>query len=246
MVIGAGALMRVPASALQEAPTATPAQLQFPNASPSPPPVDAGPEAAETATRTPTPPGPAYAEPIDEANVRSGPGLDFTRLGTIYNGDRYVVIGAHRDYPWYQIEFNDSPSGVAWVYRDLVTLSGNVHNVPIIEGPEAPTSDPAQASVQQTLAVLEQTPGALGTATALAALLPTGVFEAEGEAAVQATRPPTFTPPPLAPTLPPAAFSPGAGQVDTGASGLPPAIPIIGLAAVGLLGLMVSAARRLF
>ncbi len=245
-VVGAaclGALMLIPASALQET-SPTPGQLQFPNESPSPALDDSIIE--QTATRTPTPPGPAFAEPIDEANVRSGPGIDFTRLGTIYNGSKYVVIGVHRDYPWYEIEFPDSPSGIAWVYKDLVTLSGNLQNVPIIEGPEAPTQDPAALAAQETLAVLTQTPGALGTVTALAALLPTGVFEAGGAGGTPATRPPTFTPPPLAPTQPPAAFSPGSSQGEASAGGLPPAIPIIGLAALGVLGLVISAARRLF
>lgn len=242
MALVAASLAFAPARAQEATPTA--GQLQFGNVSPSPQPGAV--EVEETVTRTPTPPGPAYAEAIDEANVRAGPGIDYDRLGTIYNGDRYVVIGAHRDYPWYQIEFPDSPTGTAWIYRDLVTLSGNVQNVPIIEGAEVPTQDPAQISARQTIAVLEQTPGALGTATALAALLPTGVFAPGGAGdTTQTPRPPTFTPPPLVPTQPPVALAPGRGQGDGGAGGLPPAVPIIGLAAIGILGLIVSVARRL-
>jgi hypothetical protein len=244
LLVAAGAqrVIVVPAWAFQAQATPTPAPLDFPSVSPSP----AG-GAPPTPSRTPTPPGPAFAEPIDEANVRSGPGIDFDRLGTIYNGDEYVVIGAHREYPWYQIEFADSPTGTAWVYRDLVVLSGNVQNVPLIEGPMIPTEDPAVVSAQQTLAALEQTPGALATATALAGLLPTGVFaEGAGADTGLVTHPPTFTPPPLGPTQPPAQGSARRSEDEAGIAGVPPAVPIIALLVLGVLGLIVSLARRLF
>ena len=242
VVIGAGALPRL--AVAQEGTTPTPAEFQYPDSA-APAGVDEI-EGEGTPTRTPTPPGPAFAEAIEEANVRTGPGLDFNRLGTIFSGDRYVVVGAHRDFPWYQIEYPDSPTGLAWVYRDLVTLSGNVQNVPILEGEEVPTLDAEAVAVRQTIAVLEQTPGALGTATAMAALLPTGVFQAEGQAAgAPLVRPPTFTPPPPVPTPPPGAFSAQRGQNNPSATGLPPAIPIIGFAALGLMGLFISALRRL-
>ncbi|MBN1283995.1 MAG: SH3 domain-containing protein [Anaerolineae bacterium] len=239
-VTGLGGVLpaRLPARA-QDAPTAAPLDL---------PTYTLTPEGGVTATPTytPSPPGLAYAEAIDEANVRSGPGVDFGKVGTIYSGGKYVVLGVHRDYPWVQIQFEDSSSKTAWVYRDLVELTGNVADIPVIEPEALPTQNPLLMAMQETLQVLTLTPGALGTATAMAGLFPGGVSTAPADQPTP-TRPPTFTPPPLGPTQLPSYQSLAARTgSDNGLGGLPPAVPIIVLAVLGIMGLVVSILRRMF
>ncbi len=226
-------------AAAQDAPTPLP--VDFPTFTPSP-------EGGATAppTLTPTPAGLAYAEAIDEANVRDGPGIDFNRLGSIRSGAQYAVLTRHGDYPWIEIEFPDSPNDRAWVYRDLVTLTGNVEGIPIIQSEELPTQNPLLISMQETLEILTLTPGALGTATAMANLFPTDPAGGSAPTATP-TRLPTYTPPPLGMTPQPF-LQERTQQSGTGGSlfGLPPAVPIIGLIVAGGLGLAASLFRRLF
>jgi hypothetical protein len=227
------------APALAQQPEPTPLPAEFPTLTPTP-------QGGMTATpsSTSTPQGLAYAEAIDEANVRTGPGTDFDRIGSIFSGDKHVVLGIRRGYPWVKIQFIDPEIGAteAWVYRELVELSGNVDGIPLIEGEEVPTQNPLLISMQETLDVLTLTPGALGTATALAGLFPTGE---PTEAGPTSTRLPTFTPPPVGTANPSDYTVTGQRSSDNGLFGMPPAIPIIVLAALGVIGLIFSVVRRL-
>jgi uncharacterized protein YraI len=74
------------------------------------------------------------AEPLGEANLRSGPGIEYDMLGTIYHGTRYAVFGQHEFVPWLLIEYPPAPDGQAWVFADLVTTSVPRIQIPVLTG----------------------------------------------------------------------------------------------------------------
>lgn len=71
-----------------------------------------------------------YAEAIDLANVRSGPGIDYPSRGQITNGTRYRVLAWHTRVPWLQIDVPDI--GPVWAYNDLMTVQGDLADVPAV------------------------------------------------------------------------------------------------------------------
>ncbi len=204
-----------------------------------------------TPTLTPTPTGPApgqgRAEAKDKsvgANVRAAPDLNSEILGKIFPGQFFAVM--RRYNKWLQILYDKSPSGVGWVYEDIVNVTGvSPAGIPTLDPSNIPTSNVATAAAQATANYLTATPGAPQTATALQASA-TGVFTrvAPGDdstgAALSGEPLPTFT---FAPTLIEATLSPRPAAASQG--GLPPAIPIIILGGLGLLGLLISGLRRL-
>lgn len=224
------------ASGLQTTLTVTPVlQLTLPSPTPSP---IGGPTA--TPTRTPTL-APVLAEAIGEANLRTGPGLDFDVVGTLLAGNPVPVIGRSVRFPWYVVEWEDTPGGQAWVFDQLVIITGDTTTVPIVEEPVAPTIDPTLAAIQATATVLLQTPGAAETATATALLAPTGVFTMTPGGPGGVGRLATFTEPP--PYVQPTLLPPATNTSES--IGPPPAVFIISSGALGLLSLILALLRRL-
>ncbi len=93
-------------------PTETPAPTDTPTPSPTPTPeITVTPEIFGTHTPTPTP---DPVEPRNDLvwittaslNVRSGPGADYTSLGTVSMGDRMRRTGIDRESGWSRVEFN--------------------------------------------------------------------------------------------------------------------------------------------
>lgn len=198
-----------------------------------------------TPTRTPTPAGPALVEALEgPTNVRAAPDISAERLGQIVPGDTYPVLGRGAGTQWYRIQYPDSPNGTAWVYEEVVRITGNIEAIPEIEAFLEPTIDVARAGATQTVEVLVQTPGAVETATA-------GAFVAgvvvTGEVGLPTGTPeplPTFTYPP-GPVAQSTTFIPTVTQSTGGDGGLPPIIPILGLAGLGSLGLLIAILRRM-
>lgn len=197
-----------------------------------------------TPTRTPTPEGPALAEALEgPTNVRSGPDISYERLGQIVPGDTYPILGQAAGTLWYKIQFPDSPNGTAWVFEQVVSITGNVEAIPAIEISTEPTVDVGRAQATQTIEALAQTPGALETATVAAQI---AGFVATGGPDVPTPTPqpqPTFTYPP-GPVAQATTFIPGQSSSVATGSGLPPIIPIVGLGLLGSLGLLIGILRR--
>ena len=113
-------------------------------------PIDAGVAAQAT-------PPPALAEALEEANLREGPGVDYRPIGSIRAGAQYLVVGRHELYPWLLIAFGD-PVQQGWVFADLVTISGELSQVPylpsdvLIGGRAAPTPTPGAAELARVRA----------------------------------------------------------------------------------------------
>lgn len=107
----------------------------------------------------PQPAPEVYAEAVGQANLRSGPGIEYPVAGSIEAGTRYRVLVQHALVPWLRIEYAAAP-GEAWVYRDLVTITGNLADVPAISDfpsltPQPPTT---AAPALSTAASAEQPP----------------------------------------------------------------------------------------
>ncbi len=92
-----------------------------------------------------TPAPEVYAEAIGQAMLRSGPGIDYQPVGEITTGTRYRVLARHTYVPWLQL---DTPAGVAWVYADLVTVTGDRALLPVVTG-FPPVGEPT-ATLQPT------------------------------------------------------------------------------------------------
>ncbi len=151
------------AQAQDNAPTATPAQINLEPAVQSAPQDVGGP----TATRTPTPEGVALLEAKNFANVRAEPSTDAAQLGTIRAGETYNVIGKY--VSWIEFQFPSAPTGKGWVYGDLVNLTGNTNNIPDIDPyAQAQPGDAGAASATAIEDIITQTPGGILTATLLA------------------------------------------------------------------------------
>jgi hypothetical protein len=200
-------------------------------------------QVTSTPTRTPTPVGPALAEALEgPTNVRAAPDLTGELLGQINPGDVYPVLGRAAGTLWLKIQYPDSPTGTAWVFEQVVSLTGDVENIPELNASSEPTLDVNAAAATQTIEALAQTPGALETAT-IVAIFSVAV---NGETPTPSNTPgplPTFTSPPgsvaQATSAAPVTSLP---TIEVG--GLPPIIPIAVLGALGILGLLVALVRR--
>ncbi|MBZ0296930.1 MAG: SH3 domain-containing protein [Anaerolineae bacterium] len=74
-------------------------------------------------------------------NVRSGPSIEFERIGQLESGDTVAVTGrSDTGNNWLQIEFEDM---VGWVAYFTVSVSGNPDALPVIEMDLDPTPIPA-------------------------------------------------------------------------------------------------------
>jgi hypothetical protein len=218
--------------------SAPPGQVQLPTATAT---ILGGPTATPSRTPTLTP---VLADAIDEANLRSGPGLDFDIVGTLTAGNPVPVIGRSVRFPWLLVAWEDAPNGQAWVFDQLVQVIGDITTVPVVEEPEAPTVNATQEAIQETAAVLLQTPGAAETATATAFAVPTGLLSQTPDlgGGAPAGSLPTFTPP--QPYVQPEAVQESPDD-DTRQGLIQPAVVIIALGAMGVLTLVVGLLRRL-
>ncbi len=238
----------------QELVTSTPVRIDIPTSLP----VIGNPLMTETPTRTPTVAGPAMLEAKADAgdvNVRADADPESERLGSIRAGEFYPVLGKY--FRWYQIQFDLSPSGRAFVFEELVDIIGDPTAIRDLSVEALPTTDPTIAAATATQEAITQTPGGILTATAgvrVISLPDTNEglpgLDTAGQVADAPTVLPTFTYPPdivaIAPTQ-------GAPLTPTASPDLvlpeipdsvPPIVPIVVLGGLGLLGLAVSSIVR--
>ena len=176
------------------------------------------------------------------ANVRQSPSTDALIYKKVFPGQFFAVIS--RSDKWIQIQFPESDTGYAWVFEDVVKITGprNPALIPTSKADALNTINPTVAGMTITAQYLTQTPGAPESATALQASA-TGVFGPSDSSPTAASGVilPTFTdPPPLVEATLPVRTAAVANQ-----TGMPPIVPIIGLLVIGLVGLLISGLRRL-
>lgn len=244
----------------QEIVTATPAQIRLASPTPIPQndPVGGVGNAQPTfaiSGETATPEGTLLLqlrEGVSDANIRSSPEItDDNQIGTIREGERYAVLG--RYFNWIQFQYEFAEDNRAWVYVDLVDILGNEAQIPIIDLNATPTLDPVIAGATQTRDAILAQPGGVLTITAQARIiqLPQGENSSSGSnvggnSEVQ----PTFTYPPnviagiptLEATRDVEISIPSTSQAVN--DSIPPILPIVLLAGLGLLGILYSVANN--
>ena len=108
--------------------------IRYPN-----PPLDIGWVSADYVTQTgdvtivPTPmPGAPILTAAANLNIRSGPGIEFDKIGLMLIGQSAEVVGVSKDGEWWAIKVPLAQGGRGWVTANFVHV-GNVQDVPIIE-----------------------------------------------------------------------------------------------------------------
>jgi len=89
---------------------------------------------------SPTPAVPKLVAGADGANVRTGSGINYAKVGYLEPGTEVRVTGQHAG--WWQIDYNGTPG---WVYGEIVTAQ-NTGSVPDVAPPPSPTSPPPTAT----------------------------------------------------------------------------------------------------
>ncbi|MGB2955806.1 MAG: SH3 domain-containing protein [Anaerolineales bacterium] len=144
------------------------------------------------ATVTGTPKGPiaiVYSDPEDQINVRSGPGVNYPKVGVLINRQEVPALAKTEGGIWIKIVYPGVPEGVAWVYAAYVRVTGEL---PIVPKPPTPTPE-TTPTIDPTLA---------------------SQFISE----IPPTRKPTFTPPPplIIPTYASSPITSGTGGLPSG------------------------------
>lgn len=209
--------------------------------------------ATVTSTFTATPKGPVLLEARDSSgnvNVRAEPDPDSDRLGSISFGTQYPVL--RQFFSWYELQYDLSPSGRAWIYGELIDIIGDASEIEVVDTLEiAPTQNISDLRSTETWIAITSAPGGGQTATANARVLgvPTII---DGENVVIdliATPLPTYTYPSdiiaIVPTQSNFLAGENNGQKQkTPASRIPPLLPIVILGGFGIIGLLINSLRR--
>jgi len=65
-------------------------------------------------------------------NLRSGPGVNYSRLGTLALGARVEIVGRNSDSSWWLVS---TPNGLAWVSSKVVVAYDVNDNIPVVTIP---------------------------------------------------------------------------------------------------------------
>ena len=99
--------------------------------------------ATETPLPTATPSAPQLTVSGDVINARSGPSTAYPVVGKARAGEAFPVTGKSADGKWWEIAFGERK---AWVFGDLVTASGPIQTLAVIEVAPPPTAVPQAAA----------------------------------------------------------------------------------------------------
>lgn len=147
--------------------TATPTSAQALSLAETPVPTAAAP-VSPLSTDTPLPPPTATTEPTaipptdtlapaivvageGGVNVRSGPGVNYTKLGYLQPNSEALLIGRYND--WWQIEYSGAPAWVSGEYAAARNAEAVPEAVPPpspVPPPPQPTAPPAPTEVPPT------------------------------------------------------------------------------------------------
>ena len=97
------------------------------------------------------------------ARVRAEPTVDSPMIGGVREGEQYEVVGRSSDGMWIQLRIPELGDG--WVSADLVSVEGNITDLPIYDAPVAEaTAVPTEAPVAEATPVPTEEPTAEPTA----------------------------------------------------------------------------------
>ena len=99
------------------------------------------------------------ASALGQANLRASASIDSALVGEIVAGVDYPVIGRSELYPWLLLGERGSGAPLGWVYETLVTVRGDMRQLPFssadvsaMEAPQASATAQIGASATPTLA----------------------------------------------------------------------------------------------
>lgn len=133
--------------------------MVWPTSTPTPRPTASptrGPTPTPRPTSTPRPTvaaGPSFTVARETVNVRSGPGTNYPVVGRVSQGQTYTPDGRNQAGDWLRFSFE---GGQGWVYAPLMTVSGVVNRLPVLNAPTPPTSTPAPAQSSPPTAVPQE------------------------------------------------------------------------------------------
>ncbi len=107
------------------------------------PPTEVRATATSLPTITPmfTPTRPVFFVTADETtNCRSGPGLDYEKIGSLPAGTTTQVFGTNDLHNWWMIQNPSNQFEYCWVWDETTTLDGDAYRVPFHTAPELPTA----------------------------------------------------------------------------------------------------------
>ncbi|MCB0211056.1 MAG: protein kinase [Anaerolineae bacterium] len=122
---------------------------------PSATPSATSPPPTATSTLTPAPVFPSITVETN-ANLRSGPGTLYERVGELAAGATVEIVGRTEDSRWWQISYPTAPQGVAWLAADLGTATA-VDAVAVAAIPPTPTIAPSTPTPESTIKILKST-----------------------------------------------------------------------------------------
>jgi hypothetical protein len=78
-------------------------------------------------------------------NIRSGPGTSYPVVGAAKAGDTSSLVGRNEASTWVQVEYPPGSGSTAWVFAELVQISGDPTSVAIaqVAPPPAPPAQPS-------------------------------------------------------------------------------------------------------
>lgn len=82
--------------------------------------------------------GPRVEVAVAGANIRSGPGTNYSVVAQAKRGDSFAILGVNAAKSWYQIVLADSQSG--WIAGSIVTINGALDGLSVVEGETTPTT----------------------------------------------------------------------------------------------------------
>ncbi len=82
-------------------------------------------------------------------NYRTGPGVEYDRIGTFTAGTQVPIVGRLGDNSWWQVQVNSFTR--AWVSADFTSEYGNCFNIPVRVPPPTPTTTAATSTPTATL-----------------------------------------------------------------------------------------------
>ena len=102
--------------------TATPVSTRtpLPTFTPIPPTATISPTPSDTPTPTEIPPIVGVVNSVQNVNVRSGPGVDFSDIIALAPNTRVEVLGQSNDGRWFNVLMNDGQEG--WIATSLLRL----------------------------------------------------------------------------------------------------------------------------
>ncbi len=105
---------------------------------------------------------PPQSTALKNSNCRAGPGSAYEIIGSLSQGTSSTVVGRNNESSWWVTE-RPSGSGNCWIWAELVELSSNACDIPIVAAPPlppTPTNTPTSTPTPTPTTAVDNTPPA--------------------------------------------------------------------------------------